>query len=240
VVIADINLEAAQASAHSLGKNALPLPLDVRRTDDWVEALEEARRNFGKVDVLINNAGVMHTGFLMDQTDEAIREMMEVNFWGVACGLRAGMRFFQTQGYGHLVTIGSMASFISLKGQSFYSATKHAVRSLHYGLAQEVDDPLIQFSIIHPGSVETAMLAKQVGEEAAVLSFAEKTLHPETIAKAVLQAAENGRREIIIPPFKGFFSRLVGVFPGFLTKALSSQWEKGREKMMERVQRLDR
>ena len=235
VVIADINQDAAEEAVHSLGEKALSLKLDVRQATDWTEVLETAQRHYGKIDVLVNNPGVMHTRFLMDQPDEAIRQMMEVNFWGLACGLRAGMRFFNTQGYGHLITIGSMASFVSLKGQSFNLATKHAVRSLHYGFAQEVDDQRIKFSIIHPGSVETAMLVKQVGEEAAVLSCAELTLQPETVAEAVFRAAENEQKEILIPPGKGFFSRFVGIFPGFLNSALGSQWERGKAKMMERV-----
>lgn len=235
VIIADIDHDAAQVAVEMLGERTRALPLDVRQSSAWAEALEAARIHFGNIDVLVNNAGVMHTGFLLDQSDEAIREMMEVNFWGVACGLRAGTTFFRTQGYGHLITIGSMASFVSLRGQSFYSATKHAVRSLHYGFSQEVKDAAIRFSIIHPGSVETAMLEKQVGEEAAVLSFAEPTLQPKTIAQAVYRAADRGIREIVIPPGKGFFSRFVGVFPGFLSKALGGQWERGRAKMIARV-----
>jgi NAD(P)-dependent dehydrogenase (short-subunit alcohol dehydrogenase family) len=235
VVIADIDQVAAQGAGKALGLKALVLTLDVRRAETWPGALEAAQAHFGKIDVLVNNAGVMHTGFFIDQSDDAIREMMEVNFWGLACGLRAGTAFFKEQGFGHLVTIGSMASFVSLKGQSFYSATKHAVRSLHYGFAQELENPAIRFSIIHPGSVETRMLAKQVGEEAAVLSFAEPTLQPETVAKAVYRAVEGGIPEILIPAGKGFFSRFVGIFPGFLARALGGQWERGRTKMLERV-----
>jgi short-subunit dehydrogenase len=235
VIITDIELESAHQVAKDLGKAAVSMELDVRESGSWSETLDTAWGHHKRIDVIVNNAGVMNTGFLLDQTDEAIRQMMEVNLWGLTCGLRAGAKFFKAKGYGHLITIGSMASFVSLKGQAFYSATKHAARSIHYGLAMELEDTPIQFSIIHPGSVETRMLEKQVGEPAAVLSFAEATLQPEQVAAAIYRAADTGAAEIIIPPLKGFFSRIVGVFPGFLSSALRGQWERGREKMQSRM-----
>ena len=84
-------------------------------------------------------------------------------------------------------------------------------------------------------SVVIADINQDAAEEAAVLSFAELTLQPETVAEAVFRAAENEQKEILIPPGKGFFSRFVGIFPGFLNSALGSQWERGKAKMMERV-----
>jgi len=233
-VIADIEEGEALTTANSLGNQALSVKLDVRDSDNWEEALHLAKDHFGSIDVLINNAGVMNTGFLLDQSEEEIRQMLDVNLWGFTCGLRAGARFFLNQNYGHLITVGSMASFVSLKGQAFYSATKHGVRSIHYAFAMEMEDTPIRFSIIHPGSVETRMLEKQVGEDAAVLSFAEPTLKPEQVAEAILRLAENGKKEVIIPSLKGFFSRFVGVFPGFLSSALRGQWGRGKKKMLMR------
>jgi short-subunit dehydrogenase len=234
-VIADIDWGKAAEVAEILGAPALAVRLDVCQSDAWMDALDEARTHFGKVDVLINNAGVMKPGFFLDQADQDLRQMMEVNLWGLTCGLQAGARLFLEQGSGHLITIGSMASFVSLKGQAFYSATKHAVRSLHYAFAQELSETPIRFSIIHPGSTETHMLEVQVGQDSAVLSFAEPTLQPERIAEAILRAAERGSKEVIIPSVKGFFSRILGVFPGLLSRALASQWERGRDKMRQRM-----
>jgi len=238
VVIADIEVETAAALADSLGENALALELDVRDPAMWQDAIETAQSHFGNIHVLVNNAGVMNTGFLLDQTDEQVRQMMEVNLWGLTCGLRAGARLFLKQNYGHLITIGSMASLVSLKGQAFYSACKHGVRALHYAFAMELEDTPIKFSIIHPGAVETRMLEKQVGHESAALSFAESTLQPGEVAHAVLRAADTGAKEIIIPPLKGFFSRFVGIFPGFLSSALGGQWNRGRKKMLLRMKKV--
>lgn len=237
VVIADIEFETAKILAESLGDKALPLELDVRDPVAWEKAIEKAVEHFGKIDVLVNNAGVLIPGFLIDMSNDDIREMMDVNLWGLTCGLRAGARLFLKQNWGHLVTIGSMASLVSLKGQAFYSATKHGARSVHYAFAMELEDTPIKFSIIHPGSVETRMLERQVGEEASSLSFAEPTIQPELIAKAVLRAAETGVKEQIIPPLKGFFSRFVGIFPQFLSSALGGQWERGRKKMILRMKK---
>ena len=132
VVIADIEADMASELSKSLGENAWAMAFDVRDCQAWADALEKARVHFGGIDVLVNNAGVMNTGFLLDQTDDEIRQMMDVNFWGLTCGLRSGARFFKEQGFGHLITMGSMASFVSLKGQAFYSATKNTrcVRSI--------------------------------------------------------------------------------------------------------------
>jgi len=237
VVIADIEKETAISVADSLGDQALAVELDVCDPDMWVDAIETAKSHFGSIDVLVNNAGVMSTGFLLDQTDNEIRQMMEVNLWGLTCGLRAGARLFLEQKHGHLISIGSMASLVSLKGQAFYSATKHGVRSIHYAFSMELEGTPVKLSIIHPSAVETRMLEKQVGAEAAVLSFAESTLQPEQVAKAVYHAAETDTKEMIIPPLKGFFSRFVGVFPGFLSSALGGQWDRGRRKMQSRMKR---
>jgi len=236
VIIADKDYTAALAHAEALGDTARAVELDVTKADQWAGALTYAKDQFGTIDVLVNNAGLMVPGYFLDQSPEQFKAVLDVNVYGAALGLHAGTQFMLEQGGGHIITLGSMASFVSLKGQSFYSASKHAVRSLVYGFEQEIKDTPVTLSLVHPAAVETDMLAVQVGHEANALSFAQPTLTPEKVAEKIVALADKPKREVVIPGSQSFFVRILGVFPTLLNMALSSQWSGGNKKRIERAQ----
>ncbi len=241
VIIADIDEAAAQALAAELGEGALAVSLDVRSPQSWEQALDAGEAAFGSVDVLVNNAGVLKVGYALEVSPADMEAMAQVNLLGFAHGLRAGVRRFLakspdygSQGVGHHIGVCSLASFTALRGQAFYSATKHAMRAYEYGAAMELKGRGVRFSLVHPGAVETDMLHNQEGHEASALAFAEATIRPETIAQAIHKAAQTGRREITVPALPGFFARIIGVFPGLLSAALSSAWDRGLRRMHDR------
>ena len=113
-----------------------------------------ACERYGKLDVLVNNAGVMPISPLDDLRVEDWEEMIDVNIKGVLYGIAAALPVFRTQGFGHFVNIASTAGLKTVPNMSVYSGTKFAVRAISEGLRQEAGDTL-RVTIISPGMVRT-------------------------------------------------------------------------------------
>ena len=135
VVLADIDGDGTRALAQSLGGAAYGLALDVRDPAQWQQVLDQAWQHFGRVDVLINNAGVVHTGYVLDVPFEQHRHTVEVNYLGNIAGVLATLPRFIAQGHGHLITICSLTTYMPFPSLASYAGTKHALRGFHHSLA---------------------------------------------------------------------------------------------------------
>ncbi len=234
VAVCDVNREATLNLCAKLGERAHPLYLDVRQYTEWERALNETWNELGGVDVLINNAGLVHTGLSHEVPLEKLSHMVDVNLVGVINGVHSAVPRFLEQGYGHVINTASLASFIPLPGTAVYAATKHAVRAFTHGCAIELGDTPVKFTLVCPGAVETPMLAKQVDDDAAALSFSDKPLAPQSVAQAILKAAEEQPREILVPPVRGNLLRLAGAFPGIVNRMFPAAQRRGRAELARR------
>jgi NADP-dependent 3-hydroxy acid dehydrogenase YdfG len=229
VAIADVDAPAARALAAALGERAGAIALDVRDPAAWERALDDAWARWGRVDVLVQNAGLLHGGTLLEQSPEQLREMLDVNLMGVVHGLRAGVpRLARQSGGGHVVDVASLAGYVPLKGQAFYAATKHAVRALHHAFALEQAGGSVTFTLVCPGAVDTGMLRQQVGADSNAMAFAARALAPERVAEALWRAATRRPREILLPAGGGFGARLLGAFPALLARVTPHVERSGR------------
>lgn len=210
VAVCDINLVAAQAFCAELGPDALALHLDVRSAEAWKSAWDDILDRFGAVDVLVSNAGIIHTGFARDLSLDQHRDMVDVNYFGVLNGVLTALPLMRHQGYGQIITVCSMTSFLPLTGYSTYGATKHAIRAFHHALVMEERHTPIRFSIIHPPSVQTPMLEQEMADASAVLAFAEKATAPEVLGRCINDAIDTSPVEVVFPPFGGRVQRLAG------------------------------
>ena len=217
--LCDVDTEAADSLAARLGPSAHAVPLDVRDPDAWAKALDAVFARFGGLDVLVQNAGLLHGGRLLEQSPEQLRHMADVNLFGVAHGLRAAVPRLRDQGHGHVVTVASLAAYVPLKGQAFYSATKHAVRALHHAFALEQAGGPVTFTLVCPANVDTALWQQQVVSDANAMSFVKPPLSPERVAEAIWRAAERRPRELLVPFGDGLGAKLMGAFPGLLAFA---------------------
>src|ERR1019366_4920714 len=163
-------LEALAARIANVGGEVAYARTDVRRRDDLSHLVRLACERYGKLDVLINNAGVMPISPLDDLRVEDWEEMIDVNMKGVLYGIAAALPVFRTQGSGPFVNIASTAAYLVLPTMSVYAGTKVAVRAISEGLRQEAGDKL-RVTIISPGITRT--------------NFAECMTNPEV--KAQLQ-----------------------------------------------------
>jgi NADP-dependent 3-hydroxy acid dehydrogenase YdfG len=216
VAVCDVDLDGAKAVCSEIGEAAAPIALDVRDPAAWERALDEAAARFGRIDVLVNNAGLIHGGAVLEQSLGEIRHMLEVNLLGLLHGLRAGVPRLQAQGAGHVVDVGSYASYFPLKGQAVYSATKHAVRALHHAFAMEQEGGPVTFTLVCPTAVDTGMLRQQIGRDSNAVAFASRPVTAERVARAIWRAAERRPLEILVPAPGGLAARVVGIFPALL------------------------
>lgn len=220
VAVVDIDEAAAQEVAAELGAAAVALALDVRVPAQWDAALDAAWQHFGVVDVLLNNAGIIHTGYARTLELPEHRDMMDVNFFGPVTGMKAVLPRFREQGHGHVVNICSMTAFLPLTGYATYCATKHALRAFHHSLALEERDGPVAFTIIHPPAVRTPMLDQELADDSAFMGFAERSIAPEKLARAVVVAIEKRPVELVFPPVMGQVQRATGALPGVMRRAI--------------------
>lgn len=213
VVLADINAAAAKALAGELGGNARGCELDVRDEHSWNGAFDAAEAEFGPVDVLVNNAGIIHTGHARSLTLAQHRDIIEVNLLGTITGVVTALARMTARGGGHIVDVCSMTSFLPLSGYATYAGTKHGVRAFHHSVALEERHGPVTFSIVHPPSTRTPMLAQEMADPSSVIAFAERSYSPESIAAAVVDAITGRPAEIVFPPVVGRIQRAVGSLP---------------------------
>ncbi len=149
---------------------ALTLPLDVTDPASVAAATAEVIRRFGRIDVLVNNAGYAVRGAVEEVPDEQVHEMFDVNVYGVMRMVRAVAPHMRRQKAGRIVTIGSVGGKIVVPVNGTYSATKFAVEALSDALRLELALFGIQVVLVEPGNIRTSFMATAQAHAQAVLS----------------------------------------------------------------------
>jgi 3alpha(or 20beta)-hydroxysteroid dehydrogenase len=174
VVIADILDDDGKALAQEIGDAAVFAHLDVTRTEDWSDAVELARSNFGHVNVLINNAGILAVQGLDGLSEHDYRRVIDVNQVGAFLGMRAVIEPMRSAGGGSIINVSSTAGIVGYKDCFAYVASKWALRGMTKAAAAELAQYRIRVNSIHPGDVDTPMIAGLVEPNGA-------TPPPETV-----------------------------------------------------------
>lgn len=151
-------IEAVSADITQAGGQAVAVRTDVTRRGDLTRLVETAVRTFGRIDVLINNAGVMPLSPMERLKVDEWDRMIDVNLRGVLYGVAAALPHMQAQKAGHIINLASVAGHKLFAGSAVYSATKFGVRALSEGLRQELKPWNIRTTIISPGAVKTELL----------------------------------------------------------------------------------
>ena len=179
---------------------------DVTRRQDLVQLVDLATERFGRLDVLINNAGIGPISPLDDLHVEEWDAMIDINLRGVLYGIAAALPVFRAQQSGHIVNVASTAAHRIAPAQAVYAATKTGVRVLSEALRQEAGDSL-RVTVISPGFTNTEFadditnpdVKAQIARGKATIAIG-----PETIAHAIAYAIEQPRQvdvgEIIVRP----------------------------------------
>jgi NADP-dependent 3-hydroxy acid dehydrogenase YdfG len=181
-------------------------PGDVRRREDLSALVALACQRFGKLDVLVSNAGIGPVSPLDDLRVDDWEAMIDINIKGVLYGIAAALPVFRAQGFGHFVNIASVSGLQMVANQSVYGATKLAVRAISEGLRVEAGDKL-RVTVVSPGFVRTgfADAAPNLDVRAQLAASREKfAIPPDAIARAIAfaieQPADVDVNEIVVRP----------------------------------------
>jgi NADP-dependent 3-hydroxy acid dehydrogenase YdfG len=148
-------LDAIAAELRDRGGQAIVCATDVTRRDDLERLVGTAVAEFGRLDVLVSNAGISKIGPMADLDVEGWSAMIDVNLKGVLHGIAAALPVFRRQGNGHFVTTVSTAGLNIVHNMAVYAATKNAVRTVLEGLRQESTDGVVRTTAVSPGFVNT-------------------------------------------------------------------------------------
>lgn len=158
VVLADVLDDPGQQVAARLGPAARFVHLDVTQPDQWEQAVDLAVGEFGKLDALVNNAGVLRFGPVRDCTLDDYLAVINVNQVGVLLGMRAVVPALEAAGGGTIVNTSSINGFVGIANTAAYSSSKFAVRALTRVAALELAPLKIRVNAICPGSIDTPMV----------------------------------------------------------------------------------
>ncbi len=203
--------EVLQDLVEKYPETARAVKLDVTNTKDVKEAIAEAVKEFGRIDVLVNNAGYVLVGAIEESSDEQIRRQFETNLFGVLNVTREALPVLREQQSGHIVNIGSNVGFSAMPLLGIYSATKFALAGLTEALAGELAAHNIKTMIVEPGPFSTDGFANAVFAENSlprVYPSTEQTIEtfqefkniagdPAKAVRVIIEAVESAN-----PPFR--------------------------------------
>jgi NADP-dependent 3-hydroxy acid dehydrogenase YdfG len=191
VVLGARRSERIDALARQLAANggkALAVQTDVTQLDSVHHLVDTAVSTYGRIDVLLNNAGVMPLSPMERLKVDDWNQMIDVNLRGVLHGISAALPHMQRQKSGHFINTSSVAGHITGPTFAVYAATKHAVRALSEGLRQEVKPYNIRTTIVSPGAVATELVNSITEPDIRAVnkSFGERmAISPDAFARVV-------------------------------------------------------
>lgn len=188
------------------GGKAQAFTTDVSKQGDVENLIAHTVAAFGKIDVVVNNAGVMPLSMLESFDSKGWDQMTDVNVKGVLYGIGAALPHFKAQKSGHFINIASVSGYVVVPSSAVYSATKFAVRAISEGLRQEVKPYNIRTSIISPGITESELMNTIVDENIRpmIAPMAGLAISADSIARAIAFVIEQPEdvdvNEMIIRP----------------------------------------
>ncbi len=159
VVLGDMRDDLGKQVAESLGNAAIYLNHDVSHEESWAGFCAGALEAFGKIDVLVNNAGILMTGSIAETSLDEYMRVLQVNQVGVFLGMKAVLGSMTEAGGGSIVNISSVGGLAGVPGMVSYVSSKFAVRGMTKTAALELGPLGIRVNSVHPGGVDTPMLA---------------------------------------------------------------------------------
>src|ERR1700732_3066888 len=184
-------IESLAARITEEGGRALALPTDVSQEDEARAFIERTRAELGRLDVLVNNAGVMLLGPIAGADTEEWRRMIDANVYGVLYCTHAALPLMAAQGSGHIVNVSSVAGRFARAGSAVYNLTKFGVGAFSEALRQEAVEMGVRVTVVEPGAVATELAGHnrpEVLEQIAKRFGGFTLLSAEDIANAILYA----------------------------------------------------
>lgn len=149
------NTDRLLENLHEKPKNLLPISLDITSDQKVKQAIDKTVETFGRLDIVVNNAGYSLVGSMEEMTDEEFRETMDVNLFGAVNVIRHAMPYLREQKSGHIINMSSNAGYAGIAKAASYNAAKFGLIGLSEALAQEVEGFNIDVTVVAPGQFRT-------------------------------------------------------------------------------------
>ncbi|MEV6772663.1 SDR family oxidoreductase [Nocardia sp. NPDC051030] len=181
--------------------------LDVTDHQSFEAFLDDVEKQLGPIDVLVNNAGIMPTGRVVDETDQITRRILDINVYGVILGSKLALARMLPRGRGHVINIASLAGETHIPGLATYNASKHAVLGFTDTLREEYRGTGLSFSSVLPTLTKTELGSGVTAPK--LLRPAE----PEEIADAVVRLIVAPKPKVRVTAVAGIIAQVVGILP---------------------------
>ncbi len=242
VLVTDVDEVTARATADELGPRASARVLDVRDSGQVEAARDDIVARAGRLDVWVNNAGVLVTGPAWDQDEATRRLMLEVNAFGTINGTLCAIEAMRERG-GHIVNVVSLAGITAVPGEAVYAASKHA--AIGFSLSTAADLRLagvknIDISCVCPDGIWTPMLHDKLADPSAALSFSGKLLDPSEVLAGVEKVLDKPRPVITLPRWRGVQARIGDLLPSVALAAAPLVVGQGRRAQQRLLRARDR
>ena len=207
VAIGDLDLVAARRTAAELGGETIAVELDVSNRASMRHFLDIVEERLGPLDVLVNNAGIMHLGSLDAEDDASTRRQVDINVHGVLHGMKEALPRMKPRHRGHIVNIASTAGRGGFAGAATYSGTKHFVVGASEAVRFELRGSGVDISCMLPVVVRTELAAGT--SDARFVA----RLEPEDVADAVMRTLRVPRFEVFVPRYMNAMMTFAAVLP---------------------------
>jgi short-subunit dehydrogenase len=215
VAIGDLDLVAARRTAAELGHGTIAIELDVSNRASMRHFLDIVEERLGPLDVLVNNAGIMHLGTLVEEDDASTRRQVDINVHGVLHGMKEALPRMKARRRGHVVNIASTAGRGGFAGAATYSGTKHFVVGASEAVRFELRGSGVDISCVLPVVVRT-----ELASGASDARFVAR-LEPEDVADAVIRTLQVPRFEVFVPRYMNAMMTFAAVLPRAAREAMA-------------------
>jgi NAD(P)-dependent dehydrogenase (short-subunit alcohol dehydrogenase family) len=215
VVLADVNAAGAEETAALIGPAATALALDVTDAAAFADVAAAAIERHGRVDVLVNNAGIMPIGPLIDESPETTRRVLAVNVEGVVNGMRAVLGHMTARGEGQIVNVASVVGYHGSPLAVTYAGSKHAVVGITNTLRRELRGSGVTLTLLCPTWTSTELTHGTSPAKGLPRAT------PELVAERAVHAIRWRRRVVFAPPSAGASLRVTRTLPLAVEEALA-------------------
>ena len=222
---AGLDIIAEELSAQC---SVLTVAMDVSNTDQCLALLTKAEAEFGRVDVLINNAGMHSRGNIEKVEPADVAMMVDINLRAPLMLSCAALPFIKKSDGGAIVMVGSLAGMAPLQGAATYSATKSGLRAFAFALADELQETDIKVGVVSPGPIDTGFIMSEIDNVEDIV-FSQPMSSADAVADAVLSIACGEKTEIAMPAASGRLVTLSYLFPALRRLLRPKLYAKGRK-----------
>lgn len=205
------NLEAVAEALRDKTKVEI-FAMDVSDADACVDVFKKAEFEFGRVDVLVNNAGYHARGNVEDVEPAELARVVDVNLRAPIMLSRIALPFLRESGEGVIINVGSLAGRTPIPGAATYASTKAGLRAFTLALAEELRDSDIKVGLVSPGPIATAFIMADM-DKVSDITFSQPMSTVEEVAQTILDLCGNNIREKAMPAISGFLTTVTYLVP---------------------------